>query len=283
MNPEQQLDWEARRRPVASAATFAAGVLTLGGGIIAAIAYSDFPKDSSSRVIFYHEHAGSLLAVAIVLAIGALLIAVTLDFLFKAVKARRPALPTVTRFGALFGPIAVAVGQVVQQVVITTKSADYVKTQQTYEGAKNVLESDPILAAAILRQAGVIALGFAFVLICLNAMRVGLLTKFMGVLGIIVGVLFVIPIGSPLPIVQAFWLGAVAYLISGRWPSGVPLAWETGLAQPWPSQQELREARERERGVEPSAPKPAAPEPVAATPEGPVHPASKKRKRKRRR
>ena len=43
-------------------------------------------------------------------------------------------------------------------------------------------------------------------------MRVGLLTRFMGVLGIIVGVLFIVPLGSSLPIVQAFWLVALGVL-----------------------------------------------------------------------
>ena len=43
-------------------------------------------------------------------------------------------------------------------------------------------------------------------LICLNAMRVGLLTRFMGVLGIITGALQILPLGGPLPVVQCFWL-----------------------------------------------------------------------------
>ena len=74
-------------------------------------------------------------------------------------------------------------------------------------------------------------------------MRVGLLTRFMGVLGMIVGALFIIPLGSSLPIVQAFWLVALGVLFLGRWPAGMPPAWVTGEAQPWPTQQELREAR----------------------------------------
>jgi hypothetical protein len=129
-------------------------------------------------------------------------------------------------------------------------------------------------------------------------MRVGLLTRFMGVLGIIVGVLFIIPIGSSLPIVQAFWLTSLGVLFLGRWPSGMPPAWVTGEAQPWPTQQELREARmeaqaekaastddedekrprrmgRRERAEAPETP---APELPARRP----HPSSKKRKRKRR-
>ena len=79
-------------------------------------------------------------------------------------------------------------------------------------------------------------------LTALNAMRVGLLTRFMGVLGIIVGVLFVIPLEGALPIVKVFWLVALGVLFLGRWPGGMPPAWVTGEAQPWPTQQELREA-----------------------------------------
>jgi len=59
-------------------------------------------------------------------------------------------------------------------------------------------------------------------------MRVGLLTRFMGYLGIFTGVLVLFPIGSPVPVVQGFWLLALAYLFSGRWPNGVPPAWRSG-------------------------------------------------------
>jgi hypothetical protein len=117
--------------------------------------------------------------------------------------------------------------------------------------------------------------------ICLNAMRVGLLTRFMGVLGIICGALIVLPILSPLPIVQTFWLGAMALLLAGRWPNGLPPAWVTGEAQPWPSQQEAREARAaRVRGAK-AQPEPA-PEPQAPSGDGRAHPSSRKKKRKRR-
>ena len=80
-------------------------------------------------------------------------------------------------------------------------------------------------------------------LVSLNAMRVGLLTRFLGYLGIIAGVLTIIPL-VPIPIVEAYWLLALAYLLSGRWPSGVPPAWSSGEAVPWPGrQQQVRAAR----------------------------------------
>ena len=124
-----------------------------------------------------------------------------------------------------------------------------------------------------------------WVVICLNAMRIGLLTRFMGVLGVICGALIVLPILSPLPIVQTFWLGAMAVLLAKRWPSGVPPAWTSGEATPWPSQAEAREKRraemQRRRGGDPE---PAA-LPAPETPDAPgqAHAASKKKKRKRRR
>ena len=139
--------------------------------------------------------------------------------------------------------------------------------------------------ASLLGLPGALGLALALVFISLNAMRVGLLTKFMGVLGIITGVLQILPFGGPLPVVQCFWLLMLGVLFSGRWPGGSPPAWRSGEAEPWPSQAEIRERRARaaaeRRGevYEPPAPQ-AEPEAVGA---GPSPSASaRKRKRKRR-
>jgi hypothetical protein len=120
-------------------------------------------------------------------------------------------------------------------------------------------------------------------------MRVGLLTRFLGYLGIFAGVMVIIPVVQ-LPVVQAYWLAALAYLLTGRWPSGVPKAWNTGRAEPWPSAAEMREQRAegiRRQGGRPKpgrkpAPVPepeSEPEPVAARSTRANTP---KRKRKRR-
>jgi hypothetical protein len=116
-------------------------------------------------------------------------------------------------------------------------------------------------------------------------MRVGLLSRFMGILGVIVGATFVLPLDQQ-GIIRVFWLGALAALVLGRWPSGLPAAWTAGEAVPWPTQQELRERREAAREGDDDAEQRAArippparrPEPATAQP----HPSSKKRKRKRR-
>jgi hypothetical protein len=161
---------------------------------------------------------------------------------------------------------------------------EFLDGQRTVDAARDLTGNGLLVLGSILDLAGRLALGAAFVLVCLNAMRAGLLTRFMGVLGIIVGALLVIPLGSPLPIVQVFWLLALGALILGYWPSGVPQAWRSGEAVPWPSSQEIREARraemERRRGAPPRR-EPEPEEPVEV-PAGREHPSSKKKKRKRR-
>jgi hypothetical protein len=64
----------------------------------------------------------------------------------------------------------------------------------------------------------------------MSAMRVGLLTRFFGTLGmaIAVSVLFIGLLGLML------WILALGLLILGRWPGGRPPAWAAGEAMPWP-------------------------------------------------
>ncbi len=87
----------------------------------------------------------------------------------------------------------------------------------------------------------------------------------MGVIGIILGALFVLPLIAS-PIIQLFWLLALGALFLGRWPGGRGPAWETGDADPWPSAQGRFGAPEEEEAdevpeLEPAADGTAAPQP----------------------
>jgi hypothetical protein len=289
MSPAEALAFEARWRTRAAIGAAAGAVLVLGGGIGLVSTLSSSKTDElTSQLLFYDHHSSSLLLATIVAGLGSICMIAPLVFLFRATKARRPQLPNVALITAWFGPIAAGVGQIALQVVLLDKAHAFATTgAQTYAQAKHLTDEGILKAMQGLVLAGQLSLGFAFVIISLNAMRVGLLTRFMGVLGIIVGVLFVIPLGT-LQVVQPFWLLTLTALFLGRWPNGVPPAWQTGEAEPWPTQQEMREEREKAKAgqlkaagkAEPEAePEPAA----AAATAGPAHPSSKKRKRKRRR
>jgi hypothetical protein len=78
---------------------------------------------------------------------------------------------------------------------------------------------------------GRLGLAFALVYTCLHAMRVGLLTRFWGSLGIAVGA------AALLLLIQftLIWFLYFALLAIGWLPGGRPPAWAAGEAIPWPT------------------------------------------------
>jgi hypothetical protein len=302
---EETLSWEAAQRTRAGIAAVLAGVLTLLGNALQSSVYSGMPKvygvdalrDAAGlpipggrglrteQVLFLDSKGTELVLTGLLIALGAALIAPALGFLFRATRARRPMLPRMALYAVLLGPALVAVGGLVAQITLVVQANDFASGNDfSSSAARDALGGSVLLAGQLLRQVGILALALGFVLVSLNAMRAGLLTRFMGVLGIIAGALFVLPLGSSLPIVQSFWLMALGALLMGRWPGGEPPAWASGQAEPWPSQQELRERRQAAAEGAPAAP--ADGDGAASTQLPGVAraggSASKKRKRKRR-
>ena len=303
--PEQALAYEAERRQPAVFAAATAALLILGGGLFSGVATSrDYPTVGLVQAItpalqgrasaaldphvaaaqFYKDHAAQLTGAAAVTALGSLLMAYVLLYLARGVRARRADFPPAFRWLPLIGAVGTTVTSIGFAIALGHNARDYLAGPRTADAVHEIQRSGAALG--IVRPVAIasqLALAFGLVVISLNAMRVGLLTRFMGVLGIIVGVLFVIPLGT-LPVVQAFWLGALAVLLAQRWPAGQPPAWVTGTAQPWPSSQDVARRREAERNrAEAEAIKAAPSESDAAEPVRPAHPSSKKRRKKRRR
>jgi hypothetical protein len=304
---DETLADEARRRKQAGAVAIVAGLLTIVSGALAAIVYSDKPtialidalREHLSanppvpglkvrQALFYDTNAVKVLLVSVLLALAAIAMGLALSHLYRSTKARRPELPSVAIVTAIAGASIVAVSELAIAISIVVEVHKLAgSAHPTAAAARDALQPQAALVGGVLRQLGVVVLGAGWIIIALNAMRVGLLTRFMGVLGIIVGGLFIIPLGASLPIVQAFWLVALGALFLGYWPPGLPPAWVTGEAQPWPTQQELRDQRaERQAASRPSRPsrrqRPEPPEtPAPEAPARPAHSSSKKRKRKR--
>jgi len=252
-DPEETLAWEARNRNWAIAAAIVGAVLPLIGLFVAPKPKADQVPELTSALIYFHDNASGFVISQIVISIGTIGTGIALLYLYHATKARRPQLQAAARVLAIAGPILLSVAGIAGQVYLAQKSADFVKGAKTDPEADKILTGGVRVATGSAGIAGQFALGFAFVMISLNAMRAGLLTRFMGVLGILVGVFPVLLSllastlsglgGGPAPIVQFFWLGAIAYMYSGRWPSGMPPAWKTGKEEPWPSSEELRQKR----------------------------------------
>jgi hypothetical protein len=89
----------------------------------------------------------------------------------------------------------------------------------------------------------------------------------------------------------------VGALLLGRFPRNIPPAWTSGEAMPWPTQQEIREERDRQRRedgpgggggfgrglLRPATPSPAGDEPSERTPSETPSPATSARKKRKRR
>jgi hypothetical protein len=248
------------------------------------------------RLIDIEGQSADFLAGGVVQAVGLLALAVVLVYLYRVTR-HRASIPRVALVVAVAGPVLGAIAGVLSQVVVLDVAKDFVASgPQTEERADDVVKTGSVQAVAGLGIASNLALGFGVILISLNAMRAGLLSRFMGILGIIIGVLSAIQFGVG-PVLQLFWLGALAALFLGYWPGGRGPAWESGEAAPWPSGMEQRMARARreqgesgdeaeseagaERGTESSEGERR--DPVDESAEMTPHPTSKKRKRKRRR
>jgi hypothetical protein len=333
---DDPLAWEAQNARRAGLAAAAAAVLTLVGSIVAGLANAGAPRGedkvltlvdtlgdvAAGRPVppgqlatvyeYQGDHALALIAGALLVGLGTLAIFPALAYLYRAASARGP-VPRFALIAAAVGAVGAGIGQAVSQTAFALAARSFANGADHTNSAALDVRSDPIfIAGGFVGEIAGLALAVAFLLICLNAMRAGLLTRFMGVVGMFVGATLVIRQFDPFGVVRSFWLGALALLILGRLPRGRPRAWSVPEAVPWPTQQQVREQREaarRARTGEPErpargarrraddadgdgapppprddrVPAPRAPQPRRedAAP-GRPHPSSKKRKRKRR-
>jgi hypothetical protein len=309
IEPEVALAREEEGRSRAGAASIAAGVATLAGGIASTLVSQSLPDDPdevvtllpalsdglagrdlpqgilAQQVNWIGEHVVAQAAGGVLVALASLLMLIPLRYLFLAIQARNPGLGRGGIVATVTGCLLAGVGFLVYTIAFSIDAKEFADREvQTSGAARDAISGSAVQAATIIYQLGRFGLALALVILSLNAMRVGLLTRFFGILGIISGVLLVLPIDQP-GIIRAFFLIALGLMFLGKWMGGPPPAWETGKAQPWPSQQQLREQREAQRrGEEAPEDSDTVPAEDPTDPRGDAPPAqSRSRKRRKRR
>jgi hypothetical protein len=284
MNPEQRLEYEARVRTRQVVLAAAAGVLVMAAVLVQIGGPHVKVNEQTLGLVTENKRFTRDLLGSILSSLAFFALAWTLGYLWGCVRSREPNVkPRFVGILAVAGGVLSGISVVAYVVAYGSQAHDFVNNgSQTYPEANALLTKPFLVVPQITNDFGLLLVAVGLVLVSLNAMRVGLLTRFMGYLGIIAGVLTIIPL-VPIPIVEAYWLLALAYLLSGRWPSGVPPAWSSGRAEPWPRAQRERPAREPllGRGRAKRAPEPA-PEAVGAPAPGGTRSTTPKRKRKRR-
>ena len=243
MDPEQQLQYEARVRNRQAIIAVLAGVFVLLASILQLIGPHTKVDELTIDLITANKRFPLDLIAAIINGIGSLLVAWTLSYLYVCSRARNQEVKPFIRIVAIVGGVLSAVTGIVYAIAVAVKVHEFVTTgSQTYAEAHRLTTATGLLALQLVGQASALLLAVGIALVSFNALRQGLLTRFMGYLGIFAGVLVLFQI-TQIPVVQFFWLVAVAYLISGRWPSGLPPAWSSGRSEPWPPSSEMRARR----------------------------------------
>ena len=239
---EAQLEWEARTGRLAGASALLSALLVVASTAVQ-IGIGPAPGDEREALMRFDEHRSEFFLSLGLQAVSYFLLAGALLYLLRAVMFRRPEVPRFTTGLLLLAPVLLVVGGVMNQLELNDVAEEFVAGERSESRADDLLEDRNVVGGAI-GSGGTLCLALSFVLISLNAMRAGLLSRFMGVLGIVVGGLLVLPL---LPggqaTVQVFWVAALGMLFLGRWPGGRGPAWETGRPIVWPSAADARDER----------------------------------------
>ena len=240
MGRQEILDRERRwARPAAVAAILAAPlyivsvILDQGG---------DVPTSGldTERYRAIDASASELLASTVLRGLSFALLCVPLFFLFRAAQARSERVSGAMAGFAFIGPVLLAVQGAIAWVAQTQVASDFIAQAGPGGDIYSLLddlvdESGAFDVASNLLFPAILGMLVAMIYIPLQAMRVGLLTRFFGTLGMALGagMLFIVPAISLLTIAVWFlWLGL---MFIDRIPGGPrPPAWEAGVAIPWP-------------------------------------------------
>ncbi|MDW5593756.1 hypothetical protein VSS74_05390 [Conexibacter stalactiti] len=236
------LQAEAHGRRRVAIVSGVAAILVLASPLVGRVLIgSDIPDNAIANALLQADHRSAVLLSAVLSALGLLAITFVGDFLLRAVGNRTRIQPFVRPLLVL-GGVGLAIFSVVLQIVSAIR-LDHFATESTltWEELKEAQSYGPFIFVGIVFQ---FAFAIGLILVALNAMRVGLLTRFLGYLGVFSAVLFVIAL-LPLPIVQAYWLAMLALLLWNVGGAREPPSWASGREELWPTAAEMREQRVR--------------------------------------
>ena len=308
----EQLAWEAEQRPRATVIAIAAGLLAFAGALLFSILGRNGPGEEDGfvgiaealgarlegagavreeslftrQIDYYGDNAIPYLLSTLLTVAGAIGLGLTLAYLFRALIARAPDVGRLPIIMTVIGTVSFAVGRLVRDGGLFIGATGFGDaSDRTADGAREVAGSGTVIGGYFFEGIGEFALGVAIGLVAFHAMRAGLLIRFLGVLGVIVGLLTIPIFGQldQLEAIRAVWLVLIGWLvIGGRTRLGLLPAWQTGRAEPWPTQQQVREQRDAtKRGGRPATAPAAAADDGAGAVAATAQQARRKRKRRK--
>jgi MFS family permease len=237
---EDQLAWERRIGPQVGIAAGLAAIFMAASFIVQLPLLRDRTKNEADTLRSVHKHVSGYVFGGILQALALLLIAVVLWYLFRVTKYRRPQIPRIALILGIAGPLVFGLAGAIGPFVIKHYAAEFVNgANQTNQHAKDLVNGSSASVFSIITPAAGLAFAFAMIMTNVNGIRTGVLSTFAGVIGVIGGILFVLPLGPP-QLLLFFWLLSVSLICLDRWPGGRGPAWASGEAMKWPTAMERR-------------------------------------------
>jgi hypothetical protein len=269
---EQRVAFESARRARLAVPATAGGVLYLLSGIILNATLKELPavgivqglepvlrgepklavSPRAAEVKYIDHHGFGLIAGSVLTAIAVAALTLVLLFIVDATCFRRPTWPA-ARPLVLVGGVGYALLNLIHEVLLVIEAHKFVSggdfTNKAVDRALLTTGSGGIILG-LLGLIAALALADGMIAAMLGSMRAGLLPRWLSVLGILSGLLFLPLFGTTtLQLVPTFWLVATGILLMERWPNGDPPAWAAGEARPWPTQAGRHAKREDESGA----------------------------------
>ena len=277
---QAQLEWEARAGRFAALGAFVAALAPVASAIVLNAILPVHITNDVQQVGALAKHSSAFTISTVIAAIGWLAFIIPLGYLLRATRARIDA-PRWLDPLIVLGPILLiaALGVGIADVISRAQDALPVTKKEATDLLRNVSPGVRGLGAA-----GALAIAAAFVLTSTYAGRAGLLSRFMTIMGAIIGGLTVFgtlvgagSLGGPIVL---FWGIALGLLFLGRWPGGRGPAWDSVEAIPWPSAQD-RALAQQQAAEEAAEAEETEAEPEAEPVRQPNPRASRKRKKKK--
>jgi hypothetical protein len=259
----QQVERESERRLRLGVPAVAGGVLYLISGIIVTSTLSGAPSVGilqglapvfsgevhptvSPRVAeirFQSHHAFGLIAGSVLAALAIAAFVVVLLFLLDATRFRKPDVNRAILPMLLAGGVGIAVLGFANEVILALRTHSFATGHDfSNHAVYAVTHSTAYDILALVAPLMAIIFAAGIVLTMLSCVKVGLLPRWMGMLGGFSALLLLLP-AAQLDVVPAFWMVGLGILLMGKFPKGDPPAWAAGEARPWPTSAEMRAAR----------------------------------------
>ncbi|WP_026909920.1 DUF4386 family protein [Patulibacter minatonensis] len=224
---------------VATVATLAVASSAAGGSGLpkGTVAGGDAVIDRAKVLIRFNANEAQLATATGLRVLGLLLMIVVGLFLIRLVRTRdsslaRPYLVWLTFIGPVLMSISTIAGFIsygdVADHLIALKDANGLSGKAlTDQAVKLIDDSSGLRITQFGDGATRIVVAIWLALIATAAMRVGLLTRFLGYWGVAAGASLAILPGAGGDAMMAGWIGSMGVLFLGYWPGGRPLAWDS--------------------------------------------------------